>query len=124
MTSLSERLESAALALSGPQGIKERLFAAWNGHLSDLELRDFPREVRDDFEAMRQALSRERALPGDSVLKASLRKLSNDEAARYAALIIRTYGTVAALKAPQVTLVARNTPPLPFLADRPRAAGG
>ena len=124
MTSLSERLEAAALALSGPQGIKERLQAAWGKHLADLELRDFPREVRDDFEAMRDALSRERALPGDTILKASLRKLSNDEAAHFAALIVRTYGCVAALKSPQVTLVARNTPPLPFLAERPRAAGG
>lgn len=124
MISLSERLESAALALSGPQCIKDRLFTAWSQYLADLELRDFPRDLRDEFEAMRDALGRERALPGDSILKASLRKLSADEAARFAALIIRTYGCVAALKSPQVTVLTRNAPPAVILADRTRSAGG
>jgi hypothetical protein len=33
-----------------------------------------------------------RALPGDDVVRASVRKFSNDEAQRYAALIVRIYG--------------------------------
>jgi hypothetical protein len=125
MSSLSERLEAAALALSGPEGIKDRLYSAWSQHLADLELRDFPREVRDEFEAMIGALSRERALPGDSILKASLRKLSNTDASRFAGLIVRTYGRVAALKTPQVTLVPRLPPaPASFLIESPQVASG
>lgn len=124
MSSLSERLESAALALSGSEGIKDRLCIAWSRHLADLDLRDFPREVRDEFEEMIGALSRERALPGDTILKASLRKLSNADATRYAALIVRTYGRVAALKAPQVTLIPRAAAaPAPFLVDASQVAG-
>ena len=118
MTSLSERLESAALALSTSDGIKDRLYVAWSRHLADLELRDFPREVREEFEELTRALNRERALPGDSKLRASLRKLSNADATRFAALIVRTYGRVAALKSPQVALVARTPPiPTPFLVE-------
>jgi len=64
------------------------------------------------------AFKRERALQGDSVLKASLRKLSNQEAANYAGLIIRTYGRVAALKSPKVELVPRTpAAPAPFLVE-------
>lgn len=125
MSSLSERLEAAAMALSGPEAIKERLHNAWSAHLADLELRDFPREVRDEFSVMIDALGRERALPGDSVLKASLRKMSNAEAAQYAGLIVRTYGRVAALKSPPVSLVPRPVHiPAPFLVESAQAARG
>jgi hypothetical protein len=37
-----------------------------------------------------------RALPGDSVVRASVRKLSCEEAERCAALIVRTFTQVAA----------------------------
>jgi hypothetical protein len=105
MVSLSERFEAAASTLVGSESVKDRLGMAWSNHLADLELRDFPRDVREEFEQLKLALSRERALPGDTVLKASLRKLSAAEATRYAALIVRTYGRVAALKVPHVTLI-------------------
>ena len=125
MISLSDRLEAAALALSSSDGIKDRLHRAWSGHLADLELRDFPRELRDEFEELMRALNREQPLHGDTRLKASLRKLSNVEAAQFAALIVRAYGRVAALKSPQVSLVTRAPPvPAPFLVDAPQAANG
>jgi hypothetical protein len=123
MASLSDRLEAAALELSTADAIKDRLYMAWSRHLADLELRDFPREVRDEFEELARALNRERALPGDSTLRASLRKLSNTDAARFAALIVRTYGRVAALKSPQVALVSRAPAiPTPFLVETPQVA--
>jgi hypothetical protein len=110
MASLSERLEAAAFALAGCEPIKDRLAIAWSAHLSDLEARDFPRDVRDEFEELFKALSRERALAGDTVLKASLRKLSTAEASRYAKLIVRTYGHVAAMKSSQVQILPRAVP--------------
>jgi hypothetical protein len=115
MASLSERLESAACVLAGAENIKDRLACAWSLHLADLELRDFPRDVRDQFAELIEALSRERALPGDTVLKASLRKLSNSDAGRYAALIVRTYGRVASLKSAQVALLPERSPVVPNL---------
>jgi hypothetical protein len=107
MASLSEHLEAAAYVLAGSEPLKERLFIAWSKHLAELEARDFPRDVRDEFEELIAALHRERALPGDTVLRASLRKLSTVEASRYAKLIIRTYARVAALKSSQPQVLPR-----------------
>ncbi len=98
MASLTERLEAAAFALAGQGTIKDRLAEAYINHLADLEARDFPREVREEFTEFVDVMHRERALPGDSIVKASLRKLSNADASRYATLIIRTYGRVAAIR--------------------------
>jgi hypothetical protein len=107
MASLSERLEAAAMIIAGSEAIKDRLHRAWSLHLADLHSRDFPRDLRDDFIAIQDALSRERALAGDSVLKASLRKLSAGEAARFATTIVRAYGQVAMLKSAQEQLLPR-----------------
>jgi hypothetical protein len=113
MASLSERLEAAAVTLASSGTLKERLALAYSQHLSDLDAKDFPREFRDEFAELIETLHRERALPGDTVLKASLRKLSNDEAARFATLIIRTYGRIAALKTPPgLQALPRATAPL------------
>jgi hypothetical protein len=107
MASLSEHLEAAAYVLAGCEPLKERLAIAWSKHLANLEARDFPRDVRDEFEELFNALHRETALPGDTVLRASLRKLSAAEASRYAKLIIRTYARVAALKSAPTQIVPR-----------------
>ncbi len=104
MASLTERLEAAAYALTGPGTVKERLERAYGTHLADLQPNDFPREFRAEFQQLIDALHRERALPGDTVLKASLRKLSGEQAARYAMLIVRAYGGVAALKSSPAVL--------------------
>jgi hypothetical protein len=107
MASLSAKLEAAAIILAGNEAIKDRLYRAWSLQLSDLQARDFPREMRDDFKAMQEALSREHALPGDTVLKASLRKLSLAETSRFATIIVRAYGQVAMLKTAQEPLMPR-----------------
>jgi hypothetical protein len=111
MASLSERLESAAMIIAGSEAIKDRLCRAWSLHLADLQPRDFPRELRDDFVAIQNALRRERALAGDTVLKASLRKLSLAEATRFATLIVHAYGKVAILKSAQEQLMPRAIAP-------------
>ena len=107
MASLSEHLEAAAFVLAGSEPLKERLAIAWTQHLASLEARDFPRDVREEFEELIAALHRERALPGDTVLRASLRKFSTAEASRYAKLIIRTYARVAAMKSSQPQIMPR-----------------
>lgn len=111
MASLSERLEAAAMVLTGSEAMKDRLSRAWTSHLSDLQARDFPRELREGFQELHDTLQRERALAGDTVLKASLRKLSNADAARFAALIVRAYGQVATLKSAQEQLLPRPLSP-------------
>jgi hypothetical protein len=98
MRDLSARLEAAALSLTGPGPIKNRLCDAYCAHLEDVQETDLPAECGAEFGAMIQALHRAHALPGEHVVKASVRKLSNDEARRYAELVVRLYGMFAGMQ--------------------------
>jgi hypothetical protein len=97
MADLCARLEAAALSLTGPGHIKNRLFDAYYRYLQDIQQSDVPGELALEFADMIQALHRAPALPGDDVVKASVRKLSNDQACRYAELVIRLYGMFAGM---------------------------
>jgi hypothetical protein len=108
MRDLSARLEAAALSLTGPGPIKDRLRDAYCSHLEDVNEADLPAECGAEFGAMIQALHRARALPGEHVVKASVRKLSNDEARRYAELVVRLYGMFAGMQYQMAG--ARSTP--------------
>jgi len=96
MTDLTARLEAAALSLAGPGPIKERLTDAYS-HLEDLEANDLP-GLGEEFADMIKALHREQPMPGDSVVRASVRKLSNADVRQYAELLVRLYGMVAGVK--------------------------
>lgn len=96
MTDLTARLEAAALSLAGPGPIKERLTDAYS-HLEDLEAADLP-GFGEEFADMIKALHRERPMPGDSAVRASVRKLSNQDVRQYAELLVRLYGMVASVK--------------------------
>ena len=113
MADLCARLEAAALSLSGPGHIKDRLFDAYRWYLEDIQQSDVPGELAGEFGAMVHALHRAPALPGDDVVKASVRKLSNDQACRYAELVIRLYGMFAGMSH---HVAARNARPLVPLA--------
>jgi hypothetical protein len=93
--SLIFRLEAAVTTLSGNGALKDRLTRAYARHLEQLETEALPPTVRSEFAALANALHSARALPGDNVVRASVRKLSNEEAERCAALIVRTYTQVA-----------------------------
>jgi len=97
MTDLNGRLEAAVLSLTGQGPIKERLSAAYCTYLQDIPATDLP-TLGAEFSQMIQALHRAEALPGDDVVRASVRKLSNKEACDYAELLVRLYGTLASLK--------------------------
>lgn len=98
MRDLGSRLEAAALSMTGPGSIKDRLLEAYRSHLADLQESDLPGTLSAEFAEMIHALHRAEALPGDDVVRASVRKLSNEEARRYAELVVRLYGMVASLK--------------------------
>jgi hypothetical protein len=113
MPDLCARLEAAALSLTGPGHIKDRLFDAYCRYLEDIQESDVPGELAHEFGDMVQALHRSPALPGDDVVKASVRKLSNDQACRYAELVVRLYGMFAGMNQ---HVAARNARPVVPLA--------
>jgi hypothetical protein len=113
MLNLSARLEAAALSLAGPGHIKDRLLDAYSRHLQDIQESDLPGDYGLEFAEMIHALHRAPALPGDDVVKASVRKLSNEEACHYAELVVRLYGMLAGL---HHQVVPRNFRPVVPLA--------
>lgn len=98
MVDLSARLEAAVLSLAGPGPMKDRLFDAYCRHLEDIRDTDLPSPWSAEFALMTRALHHAHALPGDDVVRASVRKLSNDEAGEYAKLVVRLYGSLAGTK--------------------------
>jgi len=96
-----ERLEhttrAAALSMTGgnDQGSAARCVLL---ALEDVQESDLPGAIGAEFAEMTLALHRAHALPGDDVVKASVRKLSNEEARRYAELVVRLYGMFAGMK--------------------------
>jgi len=90
-TTLSHRLEAAVKLLAGDGTLKERLAAAFRENLDDIDELELPDEVQLEYSQMSRTMHLARALPGDNVVRASVRKLSNEEAQRFAALIVRMY---------------------------------
>jgi len=90
-----ELLQDAAVLLSQAGSVKERLAQAWLSHLAVLEPAQVPESFRPAYREMCEAMRRERPLPRENPVLASIRKMSNEEASRYTALVIRLYAAVA-----------------------------
>jgi hypothetical protein len=129
-SAISAQLEAAVLTLVGHGALKDRLCAAYCDHLDDLREQDLPEEVQAEFSAMSRAMHGARALPGDSVVRASVRKFSNQQAQAYAALIVRSYvlrvqGLAATPVGPaRLGTAARKPPPLAALVALEGSHGG
>ena len=91
MSRVYDRLESATLLLTRSGAIKDRLDGAWRQYLANLEPDDVPREVRLQFLELAAAIQRERPLRGEDAVRATIRKMSNEEAERHAAHIVRMF---------------------------------
>jgi hypothetical protein len=90
-----ESLHQATVALCSDGSIKDRLAEAYAAHLEQLDLEQLPAEQRIAFDALRSAMNRALPLPRESVVRASVRKMSNEEASSHAAFVVRLYASVA-----------------------------
>jgi hypothetical protein len=91
MSRVYDRLESATLLLTRSGAIKERLNAAWRQHLAHIEPEEFPRELRLQFLELLATMQRERPLRGEDAVRATIRKMSNEDAERHASHIVRMF---------------------------------
>jgi hypothetical protein len=91
MSRVYDRLESATLLLTRSGAIKDRLNDAWRQYLAFIEADDVPREWRLQFLELSSAMQRERPLRGEDAVRATVRKMSNEEAEKHAALIFRMF---------------------------------
>jgi len=110
-----ESLHKATLELAKSSALKQRLTDAFTRYLIDLPTQDLPGEVREDFEALRQSMTRIRPQQGECPVVATVRKMSIGEADACAARIIALLDTLH-----RTSLVA---PPKPNVQGVPRTAG-
>jgi hypothetical protein len=75
-----ESLYKAALELARPSPLKQRLTDAFTRHLLDLPIYEVPGDLRQDFEALRQSMTRIPPAPGESAVIATVRKMSIGDA--------------------------------------------
>ena len=121
MSYLSERFEVAIFALVGEGSIKQRLAEAYIEHLGDLDSREFPSDLRQDFSALYSALHRVNPSGKDSCVRASIRKMSAVEADVHAEMIVKLYSELlrnGRVNGPLSVVSKKEDKPLPrFLAS-------
>ena len=94
MNTAWQQLESAALTLARSGPIKDRLADAYRNHLSLVSAEDLPEGLRADFRACHDALTREAPLRGEDAVRATVRKLSSQEADELACTVVRLFAAM------------------------------
>ncbi len=121
MSYLSERFEVAIHALVGEGPIKQRLAEAYIEHLGDLDSKEFPFDLRQDFDALYDALHCVNPDGKDSCVRASIRKMSVVEVDVHAEAIVKLYSELlrgGRVNGPLSVVGKKESKPLPrFLAS-------
>jgi len=95
MSTALEELEAAALSLARSGLIKDRLTDAYRNHLALVNPEDLPAALRAEFRACHETLTRERPLPGENAVRATVRKMSNQDADEVACAVVRLFAALA-----------------------------
>ena len=95
MSTAWEQLEGAALSLARSRPIKERLADAYRNHLALVNAEELPDALREEFRACHDALTRERPLRGEDAVRATVRKMSNQQADEVACSVVRLFAALA-----------------------------
>jgi hypothetical protein len=98
-----EKFQSATICLARSGAIKDRLTDAYRTYLALVAEEDLPKELREDFRAFGRALTRERPLlRGEDAFRATIRKMSNDEADEVAATVVLLFAAIPSSYTPVV----------------------
>jgi hypothetical protein len=101
MNSVWEKFQSATLSLARSGAIKDRLTEAYRNYLAKVSEDELPKDLREDFRAFGRALTRERPLlRGEDAFRATIRKMSNDEADQVAAAVVLMFAAIPRSFAP------------------------
>ena len=95
MSTAREQLEGAALSLARSGPIKERLADAFRNHLALVNAEELPDALREEFRACHDALTHRRPLRGEDAVRATVRKMSNQEADDVACSVVRLFAALA-----------------------------
>jgi hypothetical protein len=113
MSTTWEQLESAVLTLARSGTIKDRLADAFRKHLAQVSADDLPETLRADLHACHDALTHERPLRGEDAVRATVRKMSNEEADEVAGRIVRLFGAMSHELQHEALPAVHATPAIP-----------
>jgi hypothetical protein len=91
MSTTWEQLEGAALSLARSGPIKDRLIDAYRNHLALVSAEELPEALRAQFRACHEALTREHPLRGEDAVRATVRKMSSQDADEVACSVVRLF---------------------------------
>jgi hypothetical protein len=96
MTTTWDLFHDATLALVGAGTIKQRLTRAYRQYLYELDDESLPREVRNDFAWLTAQVTSGRAMGELGLVEATVRKMSDADAARCAERIVDMFSMLTA----------------------------
>lgn len=91
MAQLADRFAAAVTTLISDGPVKQRLSRAYAEHLEDLQDVELPAALRRDFGELQAALNRRAPAGSESRVRASVQKMSSNEAGSHASMIVRLY---------------------------------
>ena len=92
-----DRFYAAVSVLAGHGHIKQRLIKAYEDYLGAISEDELPIAVKQSFSDLTHQMNRVSPLNGEGSICASVRKMSVDEAAECAALVVSLYGEISRL---------------------------
>ena len=98
MDKLLRRFFEAVSLCTGAQAIKPRLADAWVQHLDAIDPGKLPPGLRVKFRQLRTAMYREQPMPGEHVARASVRKMSQKQAAEHTRTIAAIYSELTRIQ--------------------------
>ncbi len=121
MSTTLERFQGATLSLAKSAHIKERLTDAYRNHLALILEDELPSELRDEFRELGRVLTREPPLlRGEDSFRATVRKMSSDDADDIAYRVVRLFAMLsraqAGLSRQKTSKSVQNVVPL-YLAE-------
>ena len=100
MNTTLDLFEAATVSLTRPTSIKDRLADAYRNYLAFVDEDDLPADVSEEFRAFIDTLTRVAPeLRGDDALRATVRKMSHDDAAAAASAVVRMFGALSRVSA-------------------------
>ena len=95
MNTVWDKFQSAILSLARSGAVKERLTEAYRNYLAKVSEDELPKDLREDFRAFGRALTREPPLlRGEDAFRATIRKMSNDEADQLCATVVLLFAAM------------------------------
>jgi len=99
MCQFSDKFYAAVRTLSGDGPIKDRLATAYDQHLGLITESDVPDTIRPRFELLRRQMHTAKPNGRESVVVASVRKMSAADASGCASLIVAMFSELVRVKA-------------------------